>query len=227
MKFTTLLFSSFLLTLSCFSQNFSPIGGGGTNIIYTTNIFPASATATISTLSAGSSATVSVVGSSNLTFAFAIPRGADGTNGINGTNGVNGTKGDTGNTGNTGATGPAGSNGTNGTNGINAVILTHTFNTLTGGTTSWTHGYGSKPTYIAGVLNCVSNDGGMVTGESVPLLNVQDASYSQPYFDTVFSGTTITLDSVNTSVSAARVTAHGTRNTVSSWSNFTITIVYQ
>ena len=146
--------------------------------------------------------------------------GANGTNGTNGLNGANGA------TGATGATGTAGSNGINGTNGV-ALILTHSFSGIATASQSWAHGYGSAPTIVGAMLNCTSNDGGMTSGQSVNLMSVMDASYSEPYFFVGGDVTYLYEGSVSTDPSVARIVWNGTRNTVSSWSHFTITVIYE
>lgn len=200
---------------------FVPGGGSGTNII---NYFtPASVTASATNLAYGAAPTVSVAGTNVQTWVFGIPSGAPGANVTNGLNGINGTNGAT---GATGATGPAGPAGANGTNGV-ALILTHTFSSINVASNGWTHSYGSKPVVISAMLNCVTSDGGMTAGQSVNLMNVMDASYSQPYFYIGANSTLLIMGCVSTDPSVARITWNGTRNTVSSWSNFTITVIYQ
>lgn len=210
-------------------------GGGGTNTYhyYYTNIYPASASITVTNLSAGSNAVAAVTGTSNLVFVFGIPigaAGANGTNGNNGTNGTNGVNGTNGTNGNNGATGPAGTSGTDGVdgvNGTNAVIASHIFTDISSGTATWAHGYGSKPTYMGATFNCVTNDGGMYAGESIPLFDVQDASWSQPYFSTLLNTTNIVADSVSTNSTVARVIVRRARNSITNLLNFTITVSYQ
>jgi hypothetical protein len=71
-----------LSTLSCLAFGPSPApGGGGTNIYYYTNIFPASASVNITNVPTGGSATANVIGTSNLVFNFGIPVGATGATG--------------------------------------------------------------------------------------------------------------------------------------------------
>lgn len=202
---------------------------GTTNVYYNfTNLVPL-AIGTVTTGAAGSSCIVTNVGTSNNpVLNFTIPRGdagANGTNGLNGTNGIS-------ITGPTGPTGPAGANGTNGTNGINgtngvALILTHTFTGINTSSQTWTHSYGSAPTIVGVMLNCLSNDAGMTAGQSVSIYNVIDASYSQPYFYAGSDATVLREGSINTDVSTARVTWNGTRNMVTNWANFSLTFIYQ
>lgn len=224
-----LLYLFFALPISGFAFGPTPApSSGGTNLsIY---VYPATFSVTATTLSAGASATVVNSGSSsNISLAFGIPQGAIGSTGAQGIQGIQGIQGATGATGAQGATGAiglAGTNGTNGTNGV-ALILTHTFSTIIGVSNGWTHAYGSKPTLVGGMLNCVTADGGMLAGQSVSLGNVIDASYSQPYFYFGDNATSIIEGSINIDPSIARITWNGLRNNVTSWANFTITVIYE
>jgi hypothetical protein len=108
---------------------------GGTNNY--SFYYPASVNVSnVNTLPPGSNVTVTVTGTSNQWWSFAIPQGAtgatgatgaDGANGINGTNGVNGIN------------GTNGVNGVNGTNGVNCYAGNYTTNfTLGTAQATWT-----------------------------------------------------------------------------------------
>ena len=199
--------------------------GGGTNIY--NYYFPASAViGSVSTLPYNSAATVTVSGTSNLSFVFGIPQGTNGVNGSNGTNGsqgpqgiqgIQGVAGPTGATGATGATGPQGPAGTNG-------VGTHSFATITG---AQTYSVGKQTTVLTALLVCINADGGMTSGQSVYLHDVWDASYSEPYFYFGSDSSSIYLGSVSTSPTVARIVWNGARNTVNSWANFSVTVIYQ
>lgn len=201
-------------------------GGGGTNLYY----FPANVSVgTVSNLAYGASATVTVTGTSNQVWSFGIPAGQPGTNGVNGATGATGATGPqgpqgvqglTGATGATGATGPQGPAGTN-------VLYSHVFSSLGVNSASWAHGYGKAPVIVWASVNCITNDGGMTAGQSVSFNNVIDASYSQPFFYVGSDSTNVYMGAVNTSPTTARISWNGARNNVTSWANFTLTVVYQ
>ena len=211
--------------LAC-QRTYSPVSGS----VYTlTPGVNSVAIGTVTSLPSGSVATASVTGTTNITFNFGLVTGPAGTNGLNGTNGATGPQGPQGIQGIQGiqgVAGAAGATGATGPAGPAAVIYTHTFTTITGNNT-WVHSYGSKPTMIGGMLNCLTNDGGMTAGQSVALQDVMDASYSQPYFYFGVDATNVREGSVNTDPAVARIIWNGARNTVTSWSNFTITVIYQ
>ena len=217
------------VSMSCYAFGPSPApSGGGTNIYYTTNIYPASAVInSVTNVPAGGNATTTVSGSNILAFTFGIPVGATGAAGASGTNGAQGIQGIQGIQGAKGDTGATGATGPQGPQGAPATIYTHTFTSLSTGNQTWAHSYGSKPQYIGAMLNCLTNDGGMTAGQSVSLFDVQDASYSEPYFAVGLDGTNIYQSSVSTSPSVARIVWNGARNTITSWSNFSITVIYQ
>jgi hypothetical protein len=201
--------------------------GGGTNIynFYT----PASVSASATNLPYGSPATASVTGTNIQTWVFGIPSGKDGINGTNGVNGINGTNGATGATGAIGATGPAGAAGANGVNGTNgvAIIYTHIFTNIDVASNGWPHNYGSKPIVVNGSINCLTNDGGMLAGQSANLFSVYESAWSAPYFSIGADSVNLIQGGNNSLQKNPYILWNGSRNSVTNWSNFTITIIYQ
>jgi len=202
--------------------------GGGTNITYVTNIFPVSVSvSTVTNVPVGGLATANASGSSNLVFNFGIPigaTGATGATGSNGTNGLNGATGATGATGSTGAKGDTGATGPQGVAGTNGVTTT----TFIGIATAMQSVSETKQvSVINAVVNCVTNDGGMTAGQSVAINNVWDASFSEPYFFLGTDATHLYEGSVSTATAVGRIIWNGARNSVTNWSNFTITVLYQ
>lgn len=230
------LFST--LALSCFGDGFVNGGAGGTNII--NYFFPAAVTVSnVVSLPFGANAAVTVSGTSNQVWQFSVPRGSNGVAGANGTNGTNGTNGATGPqgaagatgatgpqgaTGVTGPTGSTGSTGLQGQAGTNGVAV-FTFTSIA--TSSQFTLIGRQVSIINASLVCITNDGGLTVGQSVPIFDVQDASFSEPYFFLGSDSTKLFEGSVSTSPSVARIIWNGTRNMVVNWSDFNLVVIYQ
>ena len=209
-------------TLNAWKTN---AGVGGTNVY---NYFTPS-TVTVSSVTnvpAGGAATVAVSGTNNMVFSFGIPIGATGATGETGATGSAGANGTNGTNGLNGINGTNGLNGVNGTNGI-ALIYSHVFTNIAQPQQAWAHSYGKAPLMVWGLVNCITNDGGMAAGQSVGYLNVQDAARSQPYFQIGSDGTNLYEGSVSTLAADGRINWAGQRNTITNWANFTLTIVYQ
>ena len=187
-----------------------PIGAtGATGSTGATGTAASISVGTVTTGAAGSFVIVTNTGTTAAAvFAFTIP------------------KGDKGDTGATGATGSTGATGAAGQNGLSSV-LTHAFSSIAVSSQSWAHSRGAAPTIVGAMLNCTSSDGGLAAGQSVAVGNVVDASYSQPYFYVGGDATYIYQGSINTDPSFARITWGGSRNLVTNWSHFTITVLYQ
>jgi len=126
-----------------------------------------------------------------------------------------------------GPTGVAGANGSNGSNGTNAVIYSHSFALSSGLAQTYSIGSYGLPSMINGLLKCTTADGGMNVGQEVNLLDVQDASYSQPYFSFGADTNNIYINSVNTSPTVARIIWNGARNLVTNWNDFNLIVQYQ
>ena len=195
---------------------------GGTNNWYRP---VAVAIGSVTNVPPGSNATATVSGTNTAMFTFGIPQGlkgdtgATGATGPQGATGATGAKGDTGATGATGATGPTGPAG-------QSSILTYSFSGIA--VTNQTHSVGTGHIYLGAYLTCTSADGGMAAGDTIDFRNAQDASYSECYFDAGLNAAGYLFEgSVSTDPSVARIIYNGARNTVSSWSNFTLTILYQ
>ena len=138
-----------------------------------------------------------------------------------------GPTGATGAAGSAGANGSNGSNGSNGVNGTNAVILTHSFTLSSGLSQTWGHSYGKAPVMLNGLLVCNTSDGGMVPGQSISMANVQDDSWSEPYFGIWSDSTNLYVAAPITSLSVAIIECRGARNNVTNWSDFSFLIQYQ
>ena len=226
--------------------------GGGTNIV--SYYFPAAIAVSnvVNKLDVGSTPTATITGTSNQLYQFGFPTNAlilfsapytvpvGGSANVTNTGtvahpvwqlgiptGATGATGPAGATGSTGATGAAGATGSTGATGAAGTLNTYTFTTFIG--TKNTHAIGAGHYFTGGYLTCVSsNDGGMLVGDTVSWEALQDPIYSQQYLNAgIDAANNLYVGSMHTTTGSAFLNYNGNRNSVTNWSNFTFTGVFQ